>query len=131
MDTAAVVSHGPGAYYDEAAARYENKNARGLPDAPDGWSSLKAAGAVVAIDTSVVKSLNARLADKAGKSYSQAPILVLHHVSRFHYSSNLKELLDQAVVPRDHPFRGIYFVARMPQGNPEGRLWVHPLLEEA
>jgi len=116
-----------GTYNDEDAARFENMNARGLPNAPDGWSSLKNDGRVVALDTLFVDSLNQRLAEKAAKSYSCPPHLVVHHVSRFHHSLELLQLLNQATVPARHPFLGIYFLGRMPVGDPQGRIWIHQL----
>ena len=119
-----------GAHYDQDGARFENMNARDLPDAPEGWSSIKDDGTIVAIDVALVDFLNDRLAAKAVKIYSRPPLLVLHHISRFHHSAGLKVLFDRVVVPTTHPFVGIYILARLPDGDPEGRVWVYPLVEE-
>jgi hypothetical protein len=116
-----------GVYYDDDAARFDNMNARGLPNAPDGWSSLKDDGSVVAIDTSFIESLNQRLAEKSAKSYSDPPVLVVHHTSRFHHSPELLELLNQVTIPPVHPFMGICFLGRMPEGDPQGRIWIRAL----
>jgi hypothetical protein len=119
-----------GSYYGDDGARFENMNARELRDAPQGWSSMKADGTVVPIGSAVLEFLDTRLSEKAGKSYSRPPILLIHHISRLQHSAELRQVLAQVVIPAQHPFVGIYFLARLPHDDPEGRLLVHPLEAE-
>ncbi len=114
-----------GVYYDQDAAQFENMNARGLQDAPRGWSSLKPDGRIVTVDGAFICSLNERLRQKAVKRYPHAPILVLHHIARLHDSAELRQMLESALVPEDHPFSGIYFLAELP----DRQVWVHPIVD--
>ena len=116
-----------GTFYGQDGAKFEGMNARGLPDAPDGWSSLKADGSVVSIDDAFLGFLERRLLEKSRKSYAAAPILVIYHVSRLLSSDGISRMIQRVSLPADHPFTGIYLLADLPNGDPEGDVCIRQL----
>ena len=88
---------------------------------------MKASGAIVSIDGAFTGFLEKRLAEKASKSYSTTPILVVHHTSRMLDSEGVSRLLRRVSVPKKHPFSAIYLLADLPDGDPEGSFCVRQL----
>jgi hypothetical protein len=116
-----------GSFYGQDGADFEGMNARGLPNAPESWSSLKPDGTVVSIDAAFCGFLEKRLREKARKTYASVPILVVYHVSRLLSSESLSSLIHRLSVPEQHPFSRIFLVAGLPTGDPEGAFCVREL----
>ena len=125
--TAALPIEITGTFYGQDGARFEGMNAQDLPDAPNGWSSLKSDGSVVSIDAAFLEFLDKRLLEKSTKAYSETPILVVYHVSRLLGSKELERMIQRVSVPERHPFAGIYLLADLPDGDPEGQVCIRQL----
>ena len=116
-----------GAFYDQDAARFEGMNLRGRRDAPDGWSSLKAGGNVVAVNAGLLDFVNEQLSKKSVKNYSRPPILVIHYFSRLLSREGVSRVLEQVAVPGQHPFSRICFLAEFHDETSEKPVFVQQL----
>lgn len=98
------------AYYDASNAAMLWQNARGVPGAPDTWSSKGP-------DQKLVESINLALAKKCAIAYPSGCVLLVSLYPDLTSVEEFADLVPQIRVPPSHPFSAIYVAGMFPASS--------------
>lgn len=111
------------AFHDVGHAKFEWQNARNLPGAPK-------SGFGINFDMKLIRSINARLAEKCVIDYGAGSILLINVPSRLTDAARIESLLCEVDLPASVPFAQIFVVGQFPWGSSSVggyRCWqIHP-----
>lgn len=98
------------AYYDAGNAAMLWRNARGVPHAPNSWSSKSP-------DLKLIESINSTIKKKCAKQYPPSCVLLVALYPDLTSAEEFAELMPQVEVPTAQPFTEIYVGGLFPASS--------------